>query len=90
MISASCLECQREKRGGKKEKGTIVVDSGAADNVMPSEKLQGLEMMPREPGVNFASANGKPMANHGRKEVQFIPFYFWEAEYGYPFQRQAE
>ena len=76
--------------GEKAERGRIVVDSGAADNVMPSEELLELDMMPKEQGVNFTAANGKPMANHGRKDVQFVPFEFWEAEYGFPFQGRAE
>ena len=76
--------------GDEAERGRIAVDSGAADNVMPSEELLELDMMPKEPGVNFTAANGKPMANHGRKDVQFVPFEFWEAEYGFPFQGRAE
>ena len=44
----------------------------------------------RERGVNFSSANGKAMADHGRNEVEFVPLEFWEPEFGYPFQGQAE
>ena len=75
--------------GEKAERGRIVIDSGAADNVMPSDELSEVPLQPREQGINFTSANGKPMANHGRNDVQFIPYDFWEAEYGYPFQGQA-
>ena len=66
-----------------------MIDSGAADNVMPCNGLSEVPIQPREPGVNFTSANGKPMANHGGKDVQFIPFDFWEAEFGSPFVGQA-
>ena len=75
--------------GEKAERGRIVIDSGAADNVMPCDGLSEVPIQPREQGVNFTSANGKPMANHGRKDVQFIPFDFWEAEFGSPFVGQA-
>ena len=57
---------------------------------MPSDELSEVPMQPKQPGVNFTSANGNPMANHGRKDVQSIPFDFWESEMGYPFQGQAE
>ena len=76
--------------GEKAERGKIVIDSGAADNVMPAHGLPEVPMQEKEKGVNFSSANGKAMANHGRKEVEFVPLEFWEAEYGYPFQGQAE
>ena len=73
----------------KRKGGRIVIDSGAADNVMPCEGLTEVPLQPREQGINFTNANGKPMANHGRKDVQFIPYDFFEAEYGYPFVGQA-
>ena len=76
--------------GETAERGRIVIDSGAADNVMPNDKLSEVKLMPKEQGVNFTSANGKPMANHGQKDVQFVPFDFWESVTGYPFQGQAE
>ena len=75
--------------GEKAERGRIVIDSGAADNVMPCEGLSEVPLQPREQGINFTSANGKPLANHGRKDVQFIPYDFWEAEFGSPFVGQA-
>ena len=75
--------------GEKAERGKIIIDSGAADNVMPANGLSEVPMREKERGVNFSAANGKPMANHGRKEVDFVPLEFWEAEYGYPFQGQA-
>ena len=76
--------------GEKAERGKIVIDSGAADNVMPEHGLSEVLMQEKEHGVRFSPANGKEMANHGRKEVQFVPLDVWEAECGYPFQGQAE
>ena len=76
--------------GDTAERRVIVIDSGAADNVMPAAGLSEVPLQPKEQGVNFTSADGSPMDNHGRKEVQFIPFEFWESENGYPFRGQAE
>ena len=76
--------------GEKAERGRIIIDSGAADNVMPAKALSEVPMQPKEVGAKFSAANLKAMENHGRKDVQLIPFDFWEAEYGYPFQGQAE
>ena len=76
--------------GDTAERGVIVIDSGAADNVMPAAGLSEVPLQPKEQGVNFTSADGSPMDNHGRKEVQFIPFEFWESETGYPSRGQAE
>ena len=76
--------------GENAERGKIVVDSGAADNVMPMAELSEIELQPREEGANFSSANGKKMENSGRKDVKFIPFSNWEAEFGFPFQGRAE
>ena len=69
--------------------GEIVVDSGAADNVMPSQILNNLELREPEPRVKFVAAGGHLMGNYGRKDVQFLPLAFWEAEYGSPFQGRA-
>ena len=75
--------------GEKAERGKIVIDSGAADHVMPVGALPEVEIQPKQQGVNFTAANGKPMANHGKKDILFIPFDFWESEFGFPFQGQA-
>ena len=64
--------------GEKAERGRIVIDSGGADNVMPAKALSEIPMQPKELGANFKSATGKPMENHGRKDIQFIPYDFWE------------
>ena len=76
--------------GDNAERGRIVIDPGAADNVMPADGLQEVPMQAKDVGVNFSSANGKPMANYGKKDVQFVPADFWESEFGYPFQGQSE
>ena len=76
--------------GETAEKGTIIVDSGAADNVMPADGLQEVPMGSKDRNVNFSTASGKPMANYGRKDVEFVPVAFWESEYGTPFQGQSE
>ena len=60
------------KVGKKFVKGKIVVDSGAAECVMPYGMLQDLEVLPKKKGVRFTAANGKEMGNYGRKLVEFI------------------
>ena len=57
---------------------------------MPSDGLQGVPMGSKDTSVNFSTASGKPMANYGRKDVEFVPVAFWESEYGTPFQGQSE
>ena len=74
--------------GKNAERGKIAIDSKAADNVMPVQELTEVPMQSKEPGVNFTYANGKPMANHGRKDIQFVPFVFWV--FGYPSVGLAE
>ena len=75
--------------GETAERGTIIIDSGAADNAMPSNGLQAVPMGSRDTKVNFSTARGQPMANYGRKDVEFVPVAFWESEYGTPFQGQS-
>ena len=65
--------------------GEVVVDSGAADNVMPNRVLNNVEM--REPEkCKFVAASGQVMGNYGRKDEQLVPLEFWEAEFGPPAQ----
>ena len=59
--------------GDKKVKGTIVVDSGAAECVMPAEWFPEIETMPPKKGVTFAGADGSPLGNYGRKLIEFTP-----------------
>ena len=58
---------------GKNISGEIIVDSGAAECVMPKEFLPGLETLAAKAGVRFAAANGGEMGNYGRKLVTFEP-----------------
>ena len=69
--------------------GEVIVDSGAADNVMPQGMLTGIVMREKERGTKFVAADGGELGNYGRKDVQFCPLEFWEAEFGTPFQGQA-
>jgi len=59
--------------GDKHIVGEIIVDSGAAECVMPKEFLPGLETLSAKAGVRFAAANGGEMGNYGRKLVTFEP-----------------
>ena len=58
---------------GKKVSGQIVVDSGAADHVVPKAVLAGERMIEKKSGVKFVAANGKEMEYYGRKQINFIP-----------------
>ena len=69
--------------------GEVVVDSGAADNVMPNQVINNIEILEPEPRAIFVAADGNPMGNYGRKNVQFVPLAFWESEFGTPFQGRA-
>ena len=51
----------------------IVIDSGAADNVMPKDMLEGLKLLEKEAGVRFQGANGVEMENVGRRKISFNP-----------------
>ena len=55
----------------------IVIDSGAADNVMPKEALKREKMLGKQ-AVKFQGANGAELGNYGRKIISFIP-----AEWGF-------
>ena len=62
------------KVGKKFVKGKIVVDSGAAECVMPYGMLPHLEVLPKKKGIMFTAANGKEMGNYGQKLVEFVQF----------------
>ena len=59
--------------GAERVAGTIVVDSGAAECVMPRHMLAKTPTLARKEGVRFAAANGGEMGNYGRNIVEFIP-----------------
>ena len=53
--------------------GTIVIDSGAAECVMPQHMLPKNPTLERKAGVRFAAANGGEMGNYGRTMAEFVP-----------------
>ena len=53
--------------GGGQRKGQIVVDSGAAECVMPRDVLTELVAKPKVEGVKFVAANGEEIGNYGGK-----------------------
>ena len=59
--------------GKNRVAGSIVVDSGASEHVMPACMLEDVKMQCRSPGVRFRAANGQELDYHGRKELKFIP-----------------
>jgi hypothetical protein len=71
------LDVMFQVAGGQK-KGQIVVDSGAAECVMPHDVLKELKTKPAAEGVKFVAANGEEIGNYGRKLVDFVPFA-WQA-----------
>jgi hypothetical protein len=75
--------------GEKAVRGEVIIDSGAADNVMPKDMLTGITTKEKEPGTRFVAADGGELGNYGRKDVQFCPLEFWEGEFGAPFQGLA-
>ena len=70
-------------------RGEVIIDSGAADNVMAKSMLTGIKPREKEKGTKFVAADGGELGNYGRKDVRFVPFEFWEEEFGSPFQGQA-
>ena len=59
--------------GAERVAGTTVVDTGAAECVMPRNMLSQTPTLERKEGVRFAAANGGEMGNYGRTIVEFIP-----------------
>ena len=59
--------------GDRKILGEIIVDSGAAECVMPKDMLPNLEKLSAKVGIRFAAANGGEMGNYGRKLINFLP-----------------
>jgi hypothetical protein len=59
---------------GQRRKCQMVVDSGAAENVMPREMLTELDLKPKLEGVKFVAANGEELGNYGRRSINFVPF----------------
>ena len=75
--------------GGSAIQGEVVVDSGAADNVMPNQVLNKVDIREPEPEVKFVAADGQEIGNYGRKDVQFVPLASWEKKFGSPSEGRA-
>ena len=76
--------------GDEAVRGEVIVDSGAADNVMPCGILESIVTRAKEEGVKFVAADGGEIGNYGRKDVQFVPVDFWEEVMGSPFTGRAQ
>ena len=59
--------------GNKYIPGEIIIDSGAAECVMPRHMLPEIEERAAKQGIRFAAANGGEMGNYGRKLIHFCP-----------------
>ena len=59
--------------GDEWKSGEIIVDSGAAECVMPVDWLLGVEVAPKKPNLRFTGADGSDLGNFGRKLVEFVP-----------------
>ena len=59
--------------GEKKIDGEIIIDSGAAECVMPTDFLPNLEKLAAKAGVRFAAANGAEIGNYGMTHINFLP-----------------
>ena len=75
--------------GDEAVRGEVIIDSGAADHVMPRGMLGAVITREKEAGITFVAADGAEIGNYGRKDVQFVPADFWEAEFGSPFTGRA-
>ena len=53
--------------------GSIIIDSGAEECVMPMKWFPGNEVMPKTQGIGFMGADGADLGNFGRKLVEFVP-----------------
>ena len=60
--------------GNREVVSSIVVDSGAAECVMPKDWYPESQEMEAKKGVRFAGANGNDLGNFGRKLLEFTPF----------------
>ena len=75
--------------GDEAVRGEVIIDSGAADHVMPRGMLGSVVTRAKEAGIKFVAADGAEIGNYGRKDVQFVPADFWEEEFGSPFTGRA-
>ena len=57
---------------GEGIRGQIVVDSGAADSVLPRHELEeAFPLLPKGENKRFVAANGQPINHYGRRHVAF-------------------
>ena len=56
---------------GTNKRVKVVVDSGAAENVMPHSWFPDIATAPAKTGVQFVAADGNPLGNYGRKLITF-------------------
>ena len=61
------------KAGNLMRRCKVIVDSGAAENVMPQWWFPEVQVLQRKLGVRFFAANGENIGNYGRKIIQFVP-----------------
>ena len=61
------------QNGDQWVEGAIVIDSGAAGNVMPQGVLEKILALEDKNGTKFVGADGKPLGNYGIKTVRFVP-----------------
>jgi hypothetical protein len=81
LIAYFCLEKEEGvyvmkvhvESSGRWERGELVMNSGAAGNVLPRDILEGINMMERKEGISFIAANGKELKYHGQKQVRLAP-----------------
>ena len=60
------------EKGYEEIEGKIIIDSGAADSVMPKEILgNAFPLMSKKEGLRFLAANGAVINNYGRRNVAF-------------------
>ena len=60
------------EKGCEEIDGKIIIDSGAADSVMPEDMLNEVfPLMPKKEGLRFVAANGAVINNYGRRNVAF-------------------
>jgi len=59
--------------GGRRANVSIVIDSGAAECVMPKDWFPECEELEAKKGVRFAGADGNDLGNFGRRVIQLVP-----------------
>lgn len=63
----------RVRDGDPCKRVAIVIDSGAAENVIPRGWFGATPAGSSEEGIQFVGAGGKPLGNYGTKTILFVP-----------------